>query len=394
GSRRSPGDGARRAQVDRSESRAGRSARCRSIRSRPDRGADAQRPPRQRRSAWGPVGRRHFGAGPADRGLDRHRHRHPLRRGQRPAGRPRAVMTAGASAQGARVAATAAAVGIGFAVGVQAWINGELGQRLYDAVVAAAFSNVGGLSLLVASAAVRPGVRRGLRRVLTAVRDRTLSRHQLLGGICGAFLLVCQGLTVATIGVAVFTVAVVAGQTVNSLLVDRAGVGPGGPRPVTARRAAGAGLALAAVLLAVSHRLGAPLALWFVLLPVLAGAGIAWQQAVNGLVGAIARRDGPARAGMLPAALVNFGVGTIALAAAAVVEVEIRGGLPNPMPNEPWLYVGGPLGVLAVGGQLVGALLLDLLAPAGPSHLAITTLIGTALTLVSVTVVALPGRRA
>jgi len=323
-------------------------------------------------------------------------------------------MTAGASAQGARGAATAAAVGIGFAVGVQAWINGELGQRLDDAVVAAAFSNVGGLSLLVASAAVRPGVRRGLRRVLTAVRDGTLSRHQLLGGICGAFLLVCQGLTVATIGVAVFTVAVVAGQTVNSLLVDRAGVGPGGPRPVTARRAAGAGLALAAVLLAVSHRLGAPLALWFVLLPVLAGAGIAWQQAVNGLVGAIARRDGPARAGMLPAALVNFGVGTIALAAAAVVEVEIRGGLPNPMPNEPWLYVGGPLGVLAVGvaavivpitgvlllglaavaGQLVGALLLDLLAPAGPSHLAITTLIGTALTLVSVTVVALPGRRA
>lgn len=322
-------------------------------------------------------------------------------------------MTAPTPTRGARIAATAAAVGIGVAVAVQAWINGELGQRLDDAVVAAACSNLGGLVLLVALAAMGPRVRLGLRRVLTAVRDRTLPRHQLFGGICGAFLLVCQGLTVATVGVAVFTVAVVAGQAASSLLVDRAGVGPGGPQPVTARRAAGAGLALGAVMLAVSHRLGAPLALWFALLPVLAGAGTAWQQAVNGLVAATARGGGPARAGMLPAALINFGVGTAALAMAAVVEVAIRGGLSNAMPDTPWLYVGGPLGVFAVGvaaaivpitgvlllglaavaGQLVGALLLDLFLPAGPSQVTITTLIGTALTLVSVTVVALPGRR-
>ncbi|HEX6401894.1 MAG TPA: hypothetical protein VF003_01800, partial [Pseudonocardiaceae bacterium] len=70
------------------------------------------------------------------------------------------------------------------------------------------------------------------------------------------------------------------------LPVDRVA---GGQQPVTARRAAGAGLALGAVMLAVSHRLGAPLAVWFALLPVLAGAGIAWQQAVNGLVAATAR---------------------------------------------------------------------------------------------------------
>ena len=131
---------------------------------------------------------------------------------------------------------------------MQAWINGELGQRLDDAVVAAACSNLGGLLLLVALAALGPRVRCGLRRVLIAVRDRTLPRHQLLGGTCGAVLLVCQELTVATIGVAVFTVAVVAGQTASSLLVDRAGVGPGGRQPITARRAAGAGLALGAVI--------------------------------------------------------------------------------------------------------------------------------------------------
>jgi transporter family-2 protein len=117
---------------------------------------------------------------------------------------------------------------------------------------------------------------------------------------------------------------------------------------------------------------------------------------------------------MLPAALVNFGVGTAALAVAAAVEVGVRGELPNPMPAMPWLYVGGPLGVLAVGvaaaivpitgvlllglgavaGQVIGALLLDVFVPAGPSPLAITTVLGTALTLVAITVIALPGRRA
>jgi transporter family-2 protein len=322
-------------------------------------------------------------------------------------------MTAPEPTQVARVAATAAAVATGVAVAVQARINGELGQRIDDAVIAAAISNLGGLLLLAALAATRSQMRRGLTRVLAAVRGRTLPRHQLLGGICGAFLLVTQGLTVATIGVAMFTIAVVAGQTSSSLLVDRAGVGPGGPQPVTVRRAAGAGLAVAAVVLAVVDRIGAPRTTWLALLPVLAGAGIAWQQAVNGLVAAAARRGDRARAGMLPAALVNFGVGTAALAVAVAVEIGIRGGLRNPMPASPWLYVGGPLGVLAVGvaaavvpitgvlllalgvvaGQLIGALLLDLFLPAGPSPLAVTTIIGTALTLVAVTVIALPGRR-
>jgi bacterial/archaeal transporter family-2 protein len=322
-------------------------------------------------------------------------------------------MAAPAPTHGARVAATAAALGIGVAVAVQARINGELGHRINDAVVTAALSNLGGLLLLVVLAAVRPRVRQGLGRVRAAVRDHTLPRYQLLGGVWGAFLVVCQGLTVATIGVAVFTVAVVAGQTVSSLLLDRAGAGPGGAQPITARRVTGAGLAAAAVALAVSHRVGDSLNAWFALLPVLAGAGTAWQQAVNGLVAAAAQRGGPPRAGVLPAALVNFGVGTTALAVAAVVEINARGGWPLPMPTTPWLYVAGPLGVLAVSvsaaivritgvlllavgavaGQLLAGLLLDLLLPAGPSPVTITTVTGTALTLISVVVIALPSRR-
>jgi bacterial/archaeal transporter family-2 protein len=304
------------------------------------------------------------------------------------------------------------AVGIGAAVAVQARINGELGQRIDDGVVAALLSFLGGLLLLAVLAATQPRMRRGLRRVAAAVRDRRLRPYQLLGGICGAFLVACQGLTVAAIGVAVFTIAVVAGQTVSGLLVDRAGVGPGEPQPVSRRRVAGAVLALAAVALTVADRLGAPQALWLALLPALAGVGTAWQQAVNGRVGAVARDDGPALAGMLPAALVNFVVGAVALVLVAAVGVAIRG-LPDPLPTQPWLYLGGALGVLFIGvaaaivpitgvlllglgtvaGQLIGALVLDLFLPAGDNQLTVTTLIGTALALIAVTAIALPGKR-
>ena len=317
-----------------------------------------------------------------------------------------------APALGGRAVGTAVAVGLGLAVAVQARINGELGQRIDDGVIAALLSFLGGLLLLVLVAATRPRMRRGLGRVVAAVRDRRLRPYQLLGGLCGAFLVACQGLTVATIGVAVFTVAVVAGQTASSLLVDRAGMGPGGPQAVSMRRVAGAVLALAAVVLAMSDRLGASQDLWLALLPALAGVGTAWQQAMNGRVGAAARHGGPAPSGMLPAALVNFTVGTVALVLVAAVDVAMRG-LPEPLPAQPWLYLGGALGVLFIGaaaaivpitgvlllglgtvaGQLIGAVLLDLFLPASDNQLTATTLIGTALMLVAVTVIVLPGHR-
>ncbi|MGH3787885.1 MAG: DMT family transporter [Pseudonocardiaceae bacterium] len=303
-------------------------------------------------------------------------------------------------------------VGLGVAVAVQTRINGELGQRIDDGVVAALLSNTGGLLLLAVLAAMLPGMRRGLGRVAAAVRGRRLRPYQLLGGVCGAFLVATQGLTVAAIGVAVFTVAVVAGQTASGLLVDRAGVGPGGPLAVSVRRVAAAILALAAVVLAISDRLDASPSLWLVMAPALAGVGIAWQQAVNGLVARAARDDGPPLAGMLPAALVNFWFGTVALVLVAAAEVAIRG-LPQPLPTQPWLFVGGALGALVaaaaaaivpitgvlllglgtVAGQLVGALLLDLFLPTGDNQLTATTLVGTALTLVAVTMIALPDSR-
>lgn len=305
---------------------------------------------------------------------------------------------------GRRAAGLVAAVVVGMAIATQSRINGELAGRIGDGVVAALISFTVGLALLIVVALVAPRVRRGLRRVRDTVRAGRLRRWQLLGGVFEAFLVISQGLSVGAVGVAVFTVAVVAGQAVSSLLVDRAGLGPGAARPVTAPRVIGAALAIAAVLLAVSDRLGAPGGLALALLPALAGVGVAWQQAVNGRVGAAG--------GPLPAALINFAVGTTLILLVAAIEVALRG-LPGPLPTNPVLYLGGPLGILfiataaavvpltgvlllglgAVAGQLIAAVLLDLLVPAAGEGLTATTVAGTALTLVAVTVAALPGRR-
>lgn len=325
--------------------------------------------------------------------------------------------SATAPTRAARAAGTGVAVLIGIAMAVQARINGELGRETGDGLVAALLSFGGGLVLLLLLAMAVPSMRKGSRLVVTAVRPRgsggagrPLRPYQLLGGLCGAFLVTAQGLTVALIGVAVFTVAVVAGQAASALFVDRAGVGPGGPQPVTLSRVIGAALALVAVVIAVSDRLGTPGNLWPAVLPALAGVGIAWQQAVNGRVGEVARGDAPPVAGMLPAALVNFTAGTLALLLVTGVELAIRG-LPHPLPANPWLYLGGPLGVLFIGGaavvvpitgvlllgvgtvagQLIGALLMDLFLPAPGAQLTTATLLGTVLTLLAVVVIALPG---
>ncbi|WP_435870756.1 DMT family transporter [Micromonospora tulbaghiae] len=292
-------------------------------------------------------------------------------------------------------------------VAVQSRINGELGVRLADGIAAAVVSFGVGLLILLVLVPATPGGRRGLVALRGALRTGTLRPWQCLGGVCGAFLVATQGLTIGALGVAVFTVAVVAGQSGSSLLVDRAGIGPAGRQPVTPNRLIGAVLTVLAVLLAVGDRLGDPQALALALLPLAAGVGIAWQQAVNGRVRA-------ASGSAMTATLVNFTVGTAALLVTFAVDLAVRGRPAGAFPDEPWLYLGGPLGIVfialaaalvrftgvlllglaTIAGQIVGAVLLDLLLPTAASHPGLDTLLGAALTMVAVLVAAFgPARR-
>ncbi|MEU5549581.1 MULTISPECIES: DMT family transporter [unclassified Micromonospora] len=306
---------------------------------------------------------------------------------------------------GRRAGAVALGAVAGVAVATQSRINGELGVRLDDGVAAALVSFGLGLLVLVVLGVATGNGRRGLTALRAALGTGRLRLWQCLGGVCGAFLVFTQSATVGTLGVAVFTVAVVAGQSGSSLVVDRAGVGPSGPQPVTLARLAGAVLTVAAVLLAVGDRLAEPATIGLALLPLLAGVGVAWQQAVNGRVREATRST-------VTATLVNFAVGTAALLAVFVVSLAVRGVPAGDLPAEPWLYLGGPIGVTfiavaaavvrltgvlllglaTVAGQVVGAVLLDVLLPSAQTRPATSTVLGAALTLVAVAVAALGGR--
>lgn len=311
-----------------------------------------------------------------------------------------------------------AAFAIGVLIAGQSRVNGELGHQLGDGLVAATISFGTGLVFLLLLYVTVPRVRGGLRQVRAALRpDGTGPRlriWQCLGGVAGAYLVTTQSITVGVLGVAVFTVAVVAGQSMSSLVVDRLGLGPGGVKPITVPRVAGGLLALGAVLLAVSDELGTPGTLLLAALPALAGIGTAWQQAVNGRVGAAAIDPELPRQGIsnaLVAALINFVVGTVVLLLALAVDLLLRG-LPEALPSNPVLYVGGLCGVAfitlsaaivprtgvlllglgSVAGQLVGAMALDLLLPSEKVELGVGTVAGTSLALVAIVVAALPWR--
>lgn len=304
---------------------------------------------------------------------------------------------------------------IGAGVAVQGRINGELGARLADGVAAAVVSFGSGFVLLLIAVALSQRLRAGLRGVRVAVAAGELRRWQLLGGLCGALFVASQSLTVAAVGVTAFTVGAVSGQLVSSLVVDRLGVGPQGRTPVTAARLGGAGLAVGAVLLAASSGPGSDAetttASWLgdtagpvlLILPVLAGVGLAWQQAWNGRVGTAGSP--------FAATVINFGIGLLGL---LVIEalVLVRIGPPAEFPREPWLYLGGAIGVLfiaagvlvvrwvgvllmglsTVAGQLTTSVLLDWLLPAG-APLSPAKLAGCGLTLTAVVVATLQSGR-
>ena len=139
--------------------------------------------------------------------------------------------------------------------------------------------------------------------------------------------------------------------------------------------------------------------------PVIAGAGVAWQQGTNGRLRV--RVESP-----LTATLVNFIGGTVVLLIAAGVHVAVVGA-PRTVPTEPWLYIGGAVGVIyiflssvvvrrtgvlllglgSVVGLLVTSVLLDALwpAPAAPSTL--VALLAATVAIGGVTVAAVPFRR-
>jgi transporter family-2 protein len=306
------------------------------------------------------------------------------------------------------------AVGAGLAIPVQGRINGALGARLNDSIAASVVSFSTGLVLMILISLALPRGRAGLARILPAVRSRAFPPIYVLAGGIGALFVFAQSFTVGLLGVALFTVATVTGQTLSGLLVDRLGIGPAGKKSVTAIRVIGCVLTIAAVAWAVSPRFATPgggsaggpeTLLVPLLLPVLAGFLMSFQQAMNGT--ATVHYGTP-----IAATLVNFVAGTAVLWLAWGVKVTVAGP-GNALPADWWYYLGGPMGCVFIGvgallvrslgvlvtglgmiaGQLLGSLGLDLLVPAPGTVVAPATVLGTLLTLAAIILATLPWPR-
>jgi bacterial/archaeal transporter family-2 protein len=293
---------------------------------------------------------------------------------------------------------------------VQSRSNGELAVAVGDGLFAAVLSFGTGALILLVIIALRPATRQALGTSLPSLlRSGQLRWWHLLGGLGGALLVAGQGIAVPLLGVALFTVGMVAGNTGTSLVVDRIGLGPGVRRPLTARRVVAAVGVTVAVALAVSGRFSSgDLVLWAVALVLVAGAGTALQSAVNGQV---AVRSGDP----LAATSVNFAVGLTALLVALGIE-HLAGHAwvaPPPPWEQPWLWLGGPVGVLFIAsativvkplgvllfgllniaGQLTGSLVSDLVFPTQGTVVSWQLLTGMALTAASVALAATRPRR-
>jgi len=316
----------------------------------------------------------------------------------------------------------------GVLVATQGHVNGTLAGYLDDAFLTALVSFGGSFAVvavaMIASRRARQAygraLRAGLLRPARALDGAPVSRFRwfhLLAGLGGAFFTLSQGLTIGTLGVAIFIVALVAGQSVASLVVDRYGLSPSGPIPLTPARIVGPVLAIVATLVSVAGYLGEAEGLWLAVFPFVAGAGQTFQQTFSGhvrgaatLPAEVGGKVGQAP-GILAAAFQNFAVGLPVLAIAYGIELLARGPIHEVFPANPLWYLGGPLAVgflaiaagvvhrigalqLALGmitGQTVGALVIDLVTGYQPAP---TTFVAAGLTLTAVAIPAVAGARA
>ena len=293
----------------------------------------------------------------------------------------------------------------GALVAVQSRINGELSTSLGDGYLAAFISFGSGFVIVAIIVVLMPTPRRGVVEVIRSIRDRRIPWWFALGGVAGALFVLAQGLSAAVLGVALFTLATVTGQTLSAMIVDRRGIGTMRSKPITRFRLGGAALAVAAVALAVSPQFHLGTAPGALILPMLAGFGLAWQQAFNGQLRVIA-------GSALTATFVNFIVGATTLGIVLCVHFALTD-RPLRLSDNPILYLGGVIGVVfivgytlvvrytgvlllglsAIAGQLAASVVFDLVIPVAGHPVAWSTVLGTALTLVAIGVTAIRPRR-
>ena len=289
----------------------------------------------------------------------------------------------------------------GILIALQARANGELSHRLDNAPQAALVSFSSGLFFVAIYALFSPAVKAGIVRLRTAVRNGEIPRWRLLAGALGGSFVAIQTSVVPLIGVAVYSVASLAGQTATSLIVDRIGLTGGGPKLISPRRVGAALMTVFAVFVSVLDKIEAhSFSFIAVFLAVVAGALVGVQRALNGQINEHSGQS-------YTTSLLNFITGTSFLVIFIVILILLGQIELQPLPHGPWwIYTGGVIGVIyiastslivqhlgvltftlfSVGGQLFGSLLLDLYAPSEGVSVSWYLVTGIAMTYIGVVV--------
>jgi transporter family-2 protein len=247
-----------------------------------------------------------------------------------------------------------------------------------DSLEAALVSFGSGLIFVSLISAIRKDVRAGFKDIFTAVKNKDLSRWRLGAGVLGASFVAMQTQVVPIVGVALFTVASLAGQTAISLWVDHVGLIGSRKNVVTIRRVVAAVITVLAVIISAWDRFSmssfSPLAIF---LAIVAGGWVGVQRALNGQINNYSNKS-------FATSQLNFITGTAFLLLLLILRSLFTDhSIMNFSTGPWWMFLGGSMGVVyialsavavqnlgvldftlfSVGGMLFGSLLIDIFAP-------------------------------
>lgn len=291
------------------------------------------------------------------------------------------------------------AIFVGGLTALQSRVNGRLSIHLENGILAGFISNLSGWVILTIMVALSSSNRASFKASVASIRKGDIKVWEVLGGFGGSFFLAAQGSGVPVIGIALFTISLVAGQTSTSLLVDKLGISPSGKKPITRLRVITAGFTLLGVTVAVIPKLSeGSFDIFYILVALGVGVIVSFQQAINGRFNVLTQKP-------IVTAWFNFATGTSLLVVFVAIK-SLFGGEFGTFPNNPLLYTGGLLGLtfiaisaytiselgvlnfimLSVAGQLFTALLVDALAPVHGSTLSGFVIFGTFITFISIAI--------
>ncbi len=287
----------------------------------------------------------------------------------------------------------------GAMIALQARANGELSHRLDNGLQAALVSFSSGLLIILLITPFSPHIKEGIRNLRGAIARKEIARWKLLAGALGGSFVAIQTQIVPLIGVAIYSVASIAGQTAMSLVVDRIGLTGGGKKLISPRRVIAAVLTVLAVLVSVWDRIDANnLSMIAVTAGCVAGAVVGIQRALNGQINEHSHQS-------FTTSLLNFITGTTFLVILILVGVALGKNELSPLPAGPWwIYTGGVIGVIyiaftstivqhlgvltftlfSVGGQLAASLVIDLVSPTDGVSVSAYLVTGLAMTYIGV----------